>query len=105
MNLSVSQSKITISINNQTDDLGDKFKSAQTGQFVRRMQYVLDDKHDVGIIEVSKIDGTLLRAEEIKSGKNQMILDLKNLPNGMYIVSLKSNTRNIQSERLIKGGY
>jgi C1A family cysteine protease len=69
------------------------------------IEYILNDQHNVGIIELSKIDGTLLRTEEIKSGTNQMILDLKDLPNGMYIVSLKSNTRNIQSKRLIKGGY
>ena len=69
------------------------------------IQYDLEDQFKQAFIELSGIEGKLIKIIRIDQGKNQIVMNLKDLPNGLYIISLKSNKQTIESEKLIKRTY
>jgi hypothetical protein len=66
--------------------------------------YDLDPKNKTGEIHLVDLKGDLLKSYHIKSGKDQIVIDLKAFPNGIYLFSLNSRNQVIDSKKLNKGG-
>jgi len=54
-----------------------------------------------GFITLSKLKDAFC----IFSGKNQIVIDLKSHPNGLYLISLNSRNQVIDTKKLSKGGH
>ncbi|MBW6461370.1 MAG: T9SS type A sorting domain-containing protein, partial [Bacteroidales bacterium] len=67
--------------------------------------YHLDDKYKNGEIALIDLKGNVLNRFPVKNSKDQMDIDLKAYPNGLYIVSLKSGNQILDSKKISKGGY
>jgi hypothetical protein len=67
--------------------------------------YNVELKYQYGMITINDIRGKLIRKYMINPGENQMVLNLKDLPNGIYITALYANSHLLQSEKLSKGRY
>ena len=67
--------------------------------------YDLDPKYKSGEIQVIDLKGNLLKSYFIRSGKDQMVIDLKDYPGGLYLISLHSRNQVIDSNKISKGGY
>ena len=66
--------------------------------------YDLDSKYTSGEIHLIDIRGNLLKNYHIKSGKDQVVIDLMTYPIGFYIISLYARNQVIDSKKLSKGG-
>ncbi len=66
--------------------------------------YDLDPKSKSGEINLLDLKGTLLKSYPIRSGKNQLVIDLKDYALGLYMISLNSGNHLIESKKLSKGG-
>jgi hypothetical protein len=64
----------------------------------------LDSKYMSGEIHLHDIKGNLLISYHIRSGKDQKVIDLKDYPIGLYMISLNSRNQVIDSKKLSKGG-
>jgi hypothetical protein len=67
--------------------------------------YDIDLKYNTGEITIKDLKGNVLRSQIVSSGKNQVVFNLKNLPNGLYIFTLNANNQRLQSKKISKGGY
>lgn len=67
--------------------------------------YRVELKYQSGMISIHDIKGNLIRKYLINPGEDQMVLNLKDLPNGIYIIGLYANGHLVESEKLSKGGY
>jgi hypothetical protein len=67
--------------------------------------YRVELKFQSGMISIHDLKGNLIRKYMINPGENQMVLSLKDLPNGIYIIGLIANGHLIESDKLSKGGY
>lgn len=67
--------------------------------------YDLNSKNNEGAINLFNIKGNLLSSYGIKGGKNQIVIDLKAYPNGLYLISLNSRNQVLDSKKLSKGGF
>lgn len=67
--------------------------------------YEIDLKYNVGEITINDMKGNILRSQIVSPGKNQVVFNLKNLPNGLYIFTLSANNQRLQSKKISKGGY
>lgn len=56
-----------------------------------------------GVITIIDIKGNLLKRYNVKQSENQIVIDLKNLPNGLYIIGLYLDNRLLEAEKLSKG--
>lgn len=65
--------------------------------------YDLDLKYKTGEIRLIDLKGNLLKSQSIRSGKDQLVLDLKDYPIGFYLISLNSRNQVIESKKLSKG--
>jgi hypothetical protein len=74
------------------------------GDFVI-IYYDLEAKYNIGQITISNMKGEKLKRYDITPGKNQIVLDMKNFINGIYIITLEANNQKLESEKLSKGGY
>jgi hypothetical protein len=61
------------------------------------------DFGETGSLTIDNIQGQRLSVIKLKSDQNQMVIDLCNLSNGMYFISLLINNQKIETEKLIKG--
>jgi hypothetical protein len=66
--------------------------------------YELDPKYKSGEIDLLDIKGNLLKNYQINSGKDQIVIDLKAYPRGIYLISLNGKNHLIDSKKLSKGG-
>jgi hypothetical protein len=66
--------------------------------------YDLDLKFKYGEIHLLDIKGNLLKSYQIRSGKDQLVFDLKAYPIGFYMITLNSRNQVIDSKKLSKGG-
>lgn len=66
--------------------------------------YDLDPKYKAGEIHLIELKGTLLRSYYVNNGKDQIVMDLKDYPNGIYIITLNSRSQVIDSKKFSKGG-
>ncbi len=66
--------------------------------------YDLEPKYQSGEIQLFDLKGNLLRSYYINNGKDQIVIDLKALPNGFYMISLNSSNQVIDNKKLSKGG-
>jgi hypothetical protein len=66
--------------------------------------YNLDPKYKSGEIDLLDIKGNLLKSYHIGSGKDQIVIDLKTYPTGLYLISLNVRNQIIDSKKLSKGG-
>jgi hypothetical protein len=66
--------------------------------------YDLNPKNKSGEIQLIDLNGRLLKSYHIRSGKDQIVVDLKAYTNGIYIISLCSRNQVIDSKKLSKGG-
>lgn len=66
--------------------------------------YNLESKYKTGDLQLVDMKGKLLSNYHIRSGKDQVVIDLKEYPNGLYVISLKTRNSVIDSKKLIKGG-
>jgi hypothetical protein len=66
--------------------------------------YNLDPKYKSGEIQLVDLKGNLLRSYHIECGKDQLVIELKTYPNGLYMISLNSRNQVIDSKKLSKGG-
>ena len=66
--------------------------------------YDLDPKYKSGEIRLIDLKGNLLKNYHIRSGRDQMVIDLKIYPIGFYMISLNSRNQVIDSKKLSKGG-
>jgi hypothetical protein len=67
--------------------------------------YDLDPGYTSGEIHLIDLKGNLLRSYRIKSGKDQIVIDLKSHPNGLYLISLNSRNQVIDTKKISKGGH
>jgi hypothetical protein len=67
--------------------------------------YDLDPGYTSGEIHLIDLKGNLLRRYQIKSGKDQIVIDLKSHPIGLYLISLNSKNQIIDTKKLSKGGH
>ncbi len=67
--------------------------------------YDIDLKYNAGEITINDLKGNVLRIQIVSPGKNQVVFNLKNLPNGLYIFTLNANNQILQSKKISKGGY
>ncbi|MBP6872379.1 MAG: hypothetical protein KBC43_10270 [Bacteroidales bacterium] len=63
-----------------------------------------DDDIDYTISKTNQL-GYLLGRYSIDTGENQVVLDLRNVPNGSYFISLFGNGNLLETEKLIKIQY
>ena len=66
--------------------------------------YHLDDKYKNGEIVLIDMKGNVLNRFPVKNSKDQMVIDLKAYPTGLYIVSLNSGNFVLDRKKLLKGG-
>jgi C1A family cysteine protease len=66
--------------------------------------YDLDSKYKTGEIQLIDLNGRLLNTYLIKNGKDQIVIDLKAYPIGLYIISLNSRNQVYESKKISKGG-
>jgi hypothetical protein len=64
--------------------------------------YNLDVEYKSGEIQLVDLKGNLLRSYHTGCGKDQLVIDLKAYPNGIYMISLNSKNQVIDSEKLSK---
>jgi hypothetical protein len=65
--------------------------------------YDVDSRFKYSVITINDMKGNLLRKYKVNSGINQIVLDLNNLPNGIYVVGLHANDQLLEIEKLSKG--
>ena len=58
-----------------------------------------------GLITISDVKGEIIKTVYVNSRENQMLIDLKNLQNGLYFVSLFVNNELLESEKLSKSRH
>jgi len=63
------------------------------------------DFEEAGNLTIDNIQGQRLALIKLESEQNQLVLDVSDLPNGLYVVSLRINNELIESEKLLKGQY
>lgn len=56
-----------------------------------------------GNLTIDNIQGQRVAVIELDSEQNQLVLDLSDFPNGIYVISLLINNQKIETEKLIKG--
>ncbi len=66
--------------------------------------YNLDSKYKSGEIKLIDLKGNLLKSYHIVSGKDQIVIDLKNYPCGLYLISLDVRNQVIDYKKLSKRG-
>jgi hypothetical protein len=66
--------------------------------------YDLDSKYKSGELRLVDLNGKLSKSYQIKSGNDQIVIDLKTYPSGLYLISLKARNQIIDSKKLSKGG-
>jgi hypothetical protein len=64
--------------------------------------YDLDPKYKSGEIHLFDTKGNLLKNYQIRSGKDQLVIDLKALSNGLYLIYLNVRNQVIDSKKLSK---
>jgi hypothetical protein len=67
--------------------------------------YNLESKSPTGLIAIYDIKGNLICKYDINPIENQIVIDIKELPNGIYIIGLHANDRLVESEKLSKGRF
>jgi hypothetical protein len=63
------------------------------------------DFRESGILAIDNIQGLRVAVIKLDSEQNQLVIDLSNLQNGLYLVNLIINNDLIESEKLLKGRY
>jgi hypothetical protein len=69
------------------------------------VSYSFDLTYKYGEIRLIDLKGNELRNYYIKSGKDQIVIDLKAYPNGFYMISLNFKNQVLESKILSKGGH
>jgi hypothetical protein len=67
--------------------------------------YNLESKSPTCLIALYDIKGNLIGKNGINPIENQIVIDIKDLPNGIYIIGLYANDRLLESEKLSKGRF
>jgi hypothetical protein len=67
--------------------------------------YHLDEKYKKGEIALIDLKGNVLNRFSVINSKDQIVIDLKTHPNGLFIISLKSGNQILDSKKISKGGY